>query len=197
VTRPLSYRIHSTIAFGLAGILIFLAGCNDMADQPKYKPLRSSKMYSNGSSRPLVEGTVARGQARTDELLYTGRMQGSFSDVFPFRVTDSLLLRGQNRFNTFCSPCHGRLGDGAGMIVRRGFPRPNSFHADSVRARPAGYYFDVITNGFGRMYSYAPSVPVEDRWAIIAYIRALQLSRHTFVGDLTVQERAQLAESAR
>ncbi len=179
------------------GILVCLSGCNDMYDQPKYRPLRASKMYADGSSRSLIEGTVARGQARTDELLYTGRIQGVLADVFPFPATDSVLYRGQNRFNTFCSPCHGGLGDGAGMIVQRGFPKPNSFLADSVRSKPAGYYFDVITNGFGRMYSYAASVPVEDRWAIIAYIRALQLSRHASVSDLTEAERQQLAEQVR
>ena len=171
-----------------------LSGCNDMWDQPKYKPLRPSKFFADGSSRPLVEGTVARGYARTDELLYAGEINGKLADKFPFAVNAGVVKRGQDRFNIFCSPCHGRLGNGDGMIVRRGFPRPNSFHADSVRSLPAGFYFDVITNGFGRMYSYAPSVPVEDRWAIVAYIRALQLSQHTSVNDLDQTERRQIPE---
>lgn len=167
-----------------------------MYDRQKMKPLEESTFYSDGlSARPLVEGTVARGQARTDELLYTGKINGKLADVFPFAITDSVLARGQDRFNTFCSPCHSRIGDGGGMIVQRGFPRPNSFHSDSVRNRPAGYYFDVMTNGFGRMYSYAPSVPVVDRWSIIAYIRALQLSQRALVRDLPGQEQRLVSES--
>jgi mono/diheme cytochrome c family protein len=182
------------IAGVLIGVLALFSACTDMYDQPKYKPLRPSSFYADGSSRALVEGTVARGYARTDELLYTGKIRGKLADVFPAAVTMDVVRRGQDRFNTFCSPCHGRLGNGAGMIVQRGFPKPNSFLSDSVRAKPAGYYFDVITNGFGRMYSYAPSVPVEDRWAIITYIRALQLSQRTSVGDLNDTEQKQLAE---
>ncbi len=108
-------------------------------------------------------------------------------------VDSALLARGQDRFNTFCSPCHGRTGEGTGMIVQRGFPKPNSFHQDSVRAKPDGYYFDVITNGFGRMYSYAPSVPAADRWAIVAYVRALQLSRKVDAARLTADERKRLS----
>jgi mono/diheme cytochrome c family protein len=181
----------------IIGMSVLVTACTDMYNQPKYKPLRESKSFATGSSRPLVEGTVARGYARTDELLYTGKIGGQLADVFPQKISPAILRRGQDRFNTFCSPCHGRLGDGLGMIVQRGFPRPNSFHADSVRSKPAGFYFDVITNGFGRMYSYAPSVPVEDRWAIIAYVRALQLSQHTSPADLTEQERANIQKGGR
>jgi mono/diheme cytochrome c family protein len=186
------YRLMAICLMSSLGVL---AACTDMYDQPKYRPLRSSTLYADGSSRPLMEGTVARGYARTDELMYTGRIQGKLADAFPFSITAEVVWRGQDRFNTFCTPCHGRLGDGAGMIVRRGFPKPNSFHSDSVRTKPAGYFFDVITNGFGRMYSYAPSVPAEDRWAIIAYIRALQLSQRTSIGDLADAEQKQMAES--
>lgn len=168
-------------------------GCNDMWDQAKYKPLQESVFYPDRqSSRPLVEGTVPRGHARTAELLYTGKRDGKLADLFPFEVTGSVIRRGQDRYNTFCSPCHGRTGDGGGMIVQRGFPRPNSFHSDSLRVRPAGYYFDVITNGFGRMYSYSASVPVHDRWAIIAYIRALQMSRNVAFGELREAERKEI-----
>ena len=192
-----SHLTHHTVILALISALAGLSACTDMYDQPKYRPLRPSAFYTDGSSRPLVEGTIARGYARTDELLYTGKIQGKLADAFPFPITADVVRRGQNRFNTFCSPCHGRLGNGAGMIVQRGFPKPNSFHVDSVRAQPAGFYFDVITNGFGRMYSYGPSVTVEDRWAIIAYIRALQLSQRASVGELTYAERKRLAESTR
>jgi mono/diheme cytochrome c family protein len=113
--------------------------------------------------------------------------------AIPATVDSALLYRGQDRFNTFCSPCHGRTGEGTGMIVQRGFPKPNSFHMDSVRAKPDGYYFDVITNGFGRMYSYAPSVPTADRWAIVAYVRALQMSRTVDAAALTADERKKLS----
>ncbi|GJQ20343.1 MAG: hypothetical protein HBSIN02_06980 [Bacteroidia bacterium] len=183
--------IHSIV---VSGLVLLLSGCHlDMYDQPKNPPLTSNAFSSDSSSaRPLPEGVVARGHARTDELLYTGKTQGKFSVFFPFPVTERVLRRGQDRFNTFCSPCHGRLGDGNGMIVQRGFPRPRSFHNDTLRAEPPGYYFDVITNGFGRMYSYAASVKPEDRWAIIAYIRALQLSRRVPVETLSPDERALL-----
>lgn len=160
-----------------------------MQDQPRYAPLTANPFYRDSSSaRNLPEGVVARGQARTDELLYSGRVNGRFATVFPFEITGPVLHRGQDRFNTFCSPCHGRLGDGNGMIVQRGFPRPRSFHNDTLRAEPPGYFFDVITNGFGRMYSYSASVNVRDRWAIVAYIRALQLSRRVPVSELSAAE---------
>jgi len=177
-----------------AALGLFAAGCTDMYDDARIKPLQESTFYADGqSSRPLVEGTVPRGAARSDEHFTTGKVNGRFVDAFPVEVTAELLDRGEDRFNVFCSPCHGRLGEGTGMIVRRGFPRPNSFHSDSVRSKPAGYYFDVITNGFGRMYSYAPSIPVEDRWAVVAYLRALQLSRRVEAGALTSAELEKLS----
>ena len=164
-----------------------------MYDKQRIKPLEESTFYLDKlSARPLVEGTVARGHMNMDELLYRGTVEGRTADVFPFPVTLEVIKHGQDRFNTFCSPCHSRLGDGNGMIVRRGFPKPNSFHSDSVRTKPVGYYFDVITNGFGRMYSYAPSVPVEDRWAIVAYIRALQLSQHVRLTELSSEEQLRI-----
>jgi mono/diheme cytochrome c family protein len=167
-----------------------------MYDQPRYKPLSGSSFFANGqSARPLVEGTVAHGHERIDSLLYTGKVHGQPVDLFPYQVTDSIVRRGRDRFDIFCSPCHGRRGDGDGMIVRRGFPQPPSFLADSIRAYPAGFYFDVVTNGFGRMYSYASRVPVRDRWAIVAYIRALQLSRRVSVADLSATERKRLQET--
>jgi hypothetical protein len=185
--------------FVVVGLLsLFVYGCHlDMDDQPKYKPLSSSNFFDNGqSSRPVIEGTVPRGDAHyADEFLYTGKKNGNFADAFPYPVTRQVLDRGKDRFTTFCTPCHGQLGDGRGMIVQRGFPQPPSFHSDSVRAQPAGFYFDVITHGFGRMYSYAPSVPVHDRWAIVAYIRALQLSRRIPVSEVPDSIRARLEES--
>jgi len=173
-------------------------GCTDMYDGQKIKPLEESRFYDDRlSSRPIVEGTVPRGYARTEELLYTGKINRRLANVFPFAVTEGVVARGQDRFNIFCSPCHGRLGDGNGMVVRRGFPKPNSFHSDSLRARPVGYYFDVMTNGFGRMYSYASSVPVHDRWTIAAYIRALQLSQRVAVGALSPEERTNIIQSVK
>ncbi len=182
-----------------ASCLFILLGCHqDMYDQPKQKPLSQSSFYSDESSaRPLIEGTVARGHARTDELLYTGKIHGKLVEAFPFPITNEVLNRGQERFNTFCSPCHGRLGDGKGMIVQRGFPQPNSFLSDSMRANPAGYYFDVITNGFGRMYSLAPSIPVRDRWVIVAFVRALQLSQKVAFSELSEAERKQILRLSR
>lgn len=180
----------------IAGLLLLVfAGCNDMYDTGRIKPFERNAFFVDGSSaRPIPEGTVAREQAVVRDLFHTGKRDGKFLDAFPFVITDSVMRRGRDRYTTFCTPCHGRLGDGGGMIVLRGFPRPNSFHSDSVRARPAGYYFDVITNGFGRMYSYAPSIPIEDRWAIVAYIRALQLSQRAEVSALPEKERSLLLQ---
>ncbi|MBI5474227.1 MAG: cytochrome c [Ignavibacteriae bacterium] len=170
-----------------------ITGCNDMYDSSRIKPLEKNSFFTDGSSARIApEGTVARGRAVNDDLLSTGRVNGRLADTFPFTITDSVMARGRDRFTTFCTPCHGRLGDGGGMIVQRGFPRPNSFHTDSLRERPAGYFFDVMTNGFGRMYSYAPSVPVEDRWAIVAYIRALQLSQRAEASTLSNEDRTKL-----
>ena len=191
--RTVGKRMESVVINIL--ILLLVVGCNDMYDDHRIKPLQESKFYGDHlSARQLPEGTVARAYARSDELLYAGKVDGKFVDEFPFTVTDDLVRRGQDCFNTFCSPCHGRTGDGAGMIVQRGFPRPNSFHSDSIRSRPAGFYYDVITNGFGRMYSYASSVPVGDRWAIAMYIRALQLSRRAPSSMLSDIDKKKISE---
>ena len=178
----------------LLAIALLAAGCTDMYNGNRIKPLEESRFYADKqSSRPLVAGTVPRGMADADDPFHTGRENGGFVTAIPATVDSALVYRGQDRFNTFCSPCHGRTGEGAGMIVQRGFPKPNSFHSDTVRTKPDGYYFDVITNGFGRMYSYAPSVPPADRWAIVAYVRALQLSRRVDAATLTADERKQLS----
>lgn len=175
-----------------------LTGCNDMYDTARIKPLEKSDFFADRSTaRTLPQGTVARGHAVKDDLYHSGKINGSLADAFPFAVTDSIMARGKDRYTTFCTPCHGRLGDGNGMIVQRGFPRPNSFHADSVRVRPAGYYFDVITNGFGRMYSYAASVPVDDRWSIVAYIRALQYSQRVPLSSLPAEIQKNIIDSGK
>ena len=168
-----------------------LSGCRqDMHVQPKYVPEDASTFFSDGrSERPPVEGTVARGQLRTDELLYTGRLNGVPADLFPFPITPADLSRGRERYNIYCSPCHDYTGDGNGMIVQRGFPGPPSFHLDRLRQAPVGHFFEVITNGLGMMYSYASRVSPEDRWRIAAYIRALQLSRRGTSSDVPESQR--------
>ena len=178
------------VAFAIA----FLAGCRQqMADQPRYEPLASSTFFEDGrAARPLVEGTVARDQLREDELLYAGKEAGKPANRFPFPVTLAELERGQERFNIFCSPCHDRVGTGQGMIVRRGYRAPSSFHIDRLRQAPVGYFFDVMTNGFGVMPDYAQQIRPEDRWAIVAYIRALQLSQHASLAEVPPDQRQNL-----
>ncbi len=170
-------------------------GCRqDMAEQPRYDPLEASTFFADGqSARPLPPGTVARGYLREDTELYTGKSGKDFTNTFPFPVTRTVLERGQERYNIFCSPCHDRTGSGNGMIVRRGYTPPPSFHQDRLREAPVGYFFDVITNGFGAMPDYAAQIPPRDRWAIVAYIRALQLSQHATLEDVPAEERAKLS----
>jgi mono/diheme cytochrome c family protein len=174
--------------------LVALAGCHtDMYDQPRHEPLERSEFFADGrASRPLVAGTVARGELREDEPLYTGKRDGELVDEPPLEVDVLLLNRGQGRFNIFCSNCHGRLGDGEGMIVRRGFTRPPTYHSDRLRGLPIGHFFDVMTNGFGRMPDYAEQISVRDRWAIAAYVRALQWSQYARLEDLDASDRQRL-----
>jgi mono/diheme cytochrome c family protein len=166
--------------------LLLLAGCRqDMHDQPKFRPLERSDFYSDQrSARPLVQNTVARGQLREDAYFYTGKVNKQPGEFFPFQVTQQALERGRERFNIYCAPCHSRLGDGNGMIVQRGYRRPPSFHIDRLRKAPAGHFFDVVSNGFGAMPDYAAQIPPRDRWNIIAYIRALQLSASATQADV-------------
>ncbi|MBI3492581.1 MAG: cytochrome c [Acidobacteria bacterium] len=164
-----------------------------MHDQPKYIPLRESAFFGDArSARPLVPGTVARGQLHDDGLLYTGKMNGADATVFPFRVDAVVLARGRERFDIYCAPCHGRTGQGDGMIVRRGYRHPPSYHQDRLRDAPAGHFFDVITNGFGAMPDYAAQIKAEDRWAIVAYVRALQLSEHATLADVPASARPKI-----
>jgi mono/diheme cytochrome c family protein len=150
-----------------------------MQDQPRLKPLRRSDFYEDGrASRPLVPGTVARGQLRDDTYFYTGRAGKQAGDALPFPATKDVLERGRERFNIYCSPCHGRTGEGNGMIVQRGYRRPPSYHIDRLRNAPLGHFFDVMTNGFGAMPDYAAQLPPYDRWCVAAYIRALQFSQN-------------------
>jgi hypothetical protein len=177
----------------LAGSL--LAGCRlDMHVQPKYLPEQPTDFFGDGrSERQPVPGTVARGHLRLNELLYTGKENGLVVDKFPFVITRADLERGRERYNIYCSPCHDYTGSGRGMIVRRGLPPPPSFHIDRLRQEPAGHFVDVITGGFGAMYSYAARVEPEDRWRITAYIRALQLSRHATIENVPQADLQKLA----
>ena len=161
-------------------------GCRqDMHDQPKYIPLRESAFFGDArSARPVVEGTVARGHLNDDELAYTGKTNGQDATMFPAPVTAETMARGRERFNIYCAPCHGRTGQGDGMVVRRGYRRPPSIHQDRLRNAPVGHFFDVMTNGFGAMPDYAAQIKAEDRWAIVAYIRALQLSQNATKADV-------------
>jgi hypothetical protein len=168
----------------------------DMHDQPKYIPLRPSDSFADGrSARPIPAGTVARGHLDADTIFYTGKKpdDGMFIDAFPFPLTKAVLLRGQQRYNVFCSPCHDRTGSGLGMVVRRGFRRPTSYHIDRLRQAPNGYLFDVITNGFGAMPDFSAEIQPADRWAIVAYLRALQLAQAATLKDVPAEARAQLA----
>ena len=167
-------------------LLLLLAGCrSDMQQQPYYRPLRESDFFADKrSARPLVEGTVARGDLRADTYFYTGKIGKDDGDYMPFPVTAQVLARGQQRFNIYCSPCHGEAGDGNGMIVQRGLKRPPSYHNERLRKAPIGYFFDVMTNGFGAMLDYSQQVSPQDRWAIAAYIRALQLSQAATQADV-------------
>ena len=174
--------------------VLLLAGCRqDMHDQPRYKPLAGTDFFGDGrSARPTVPGTVARGHLRIDTARYTGKVGDEDIDFFPFPITRADLERGQERFNIFCSPCHSRIGDGNGMIVRRGFRQAASYHSDKLIKAPVGHFFDVMTNGFGAMPSYASRVDPDDRWRIAAYIRVLQLSENSTMADVPAEKRGEI-----
>lgn len=167
--------------------LLFLAACgsdlyhdmfDDMRNQPRFETYEASKFFADRrSARQPVEGTVARGQLNEDELLLTGKIDGKLANVFPFEVTDTVMARGRERFNIYCSPCHDMTGSGNGMVIQRGFKQPPSFHIQRLKDAPHGHFVDVMTNGFGAMYPYRDRVPPNDRWAIAAYVRALQYSQ--------------------
>lgn len=173
------FRRSFLLAAAIAVMLGATACRQDMHNQPRYKPLAATNFFGDGrSERPTIADTVARGQLHLDQARYTGKENGKDVETFPIQITHGDLLRGQERFNIYCSPCHGRLGDGHGMIVSRGFRQPPSYHDARLVNAPVGYFFDVMTNGYGAMYPYASRVAVDDRWRIAAYIRALQLSQN-------------------
>ena len=164
-----------------------------MVDQPHLKPLAEADFFANGSAaRPIPAHTVARGHLDDNDAFFTGMADGQLVTAFPTPLTRAELSRGRERFDIYCAVCHGRTGDGNGMVVQRGFPRPPSFHEERLREAPIGHFFDVIKNGYGVMYSYASRIEPDDRWAIIGYIRALQLSERVTLSDLPPAERAKL-----
>jgi mono/diheme cytochrome c family protein len=171
-----------------------LGACRqDMHQAPRYDPLEASAVFPGGAaSQPLVEGTVARGMENADELLMTGKVGGVESDVFPFPITRADLDVGQQRFNTYCSPCHGLDAAGDGMVVQRGYRQPPSFHIDRLRQAPAGQFYDRIANGFGVMPNYRAQVSVEDRWRIAAYVRVLQASHQGTRSDVPAADMERL-----
>lgn len=184
------------LALVTLGVLAALGCRQDMHDQPKYKPYGGSDFFADGRAmRPLVDGAVARGTLHEGDPLYAGLLDDEFVTEMPVPVTAALLERGRSEFGVFCSPCHGRTGRGDGVIVQRGFQRPSSFHIDRLRQASIGYYFDVMSNGFGAMSDYAMQVPAEDRWAIAAYVRALQLSQHASDADVRSEHRDELEAS--
>lgn len=184
-------RGGTLLALALAALV---AGCADMKDQARYEPLEKSAFFADGrSARPLVEGTVPRGELREDDRFFRGvEADGSFVRRVPMAVDAAVLERGRDRYDIFCAPCHSRTGDGLGMIVQRGYKQPNTYHSDRLRAIEDGYFFDVITNGFNQMSSYAAQVRPEDRWAIVAYVRALQLSQYSELAEAPAEARAAL-----
>lgn len=179
----------------LAFLLILTSGCRQkMANQPQYDPLEPSAFFEDGmSARPRLAGTVARGELSTNPFFDTGKVNGAIADGYPMPVTMAVVNRGQQRYDIYCSECHSRTGDGNGMIPARGYRRPPSFHTATLRTAPTGHFFDVMTNGFGAMPPYKTMIPPADRWAIVAYIRALQLSQHATVDDVPVADRAKLS----
>lgn len=198
---PIRYQKWDTehmLLLLMLSLSLGILGCEqDMANQPRYEPLEASPFFADGrSARPLVAGTVARGHLHADRHLYTGLMNGEPVTRFPFPLTAAILARGRERYDIFCAPCHDRRGTGQGMVVQRGFPAPPSLHTDRLRRAPVGHFFRVISHGLGTMYAYADRVPPRDRWAIIAYIRALQLSQRARVSDVPPAERARLGGMA-
>ena len=180
-------KLDSLLVLGMLAVITLASACRiDMHVQPRENPLSRSDFYADQrSARPVIEGTVARGDLREDAYFYTGKIGNNPGDVMPFPVTKEVLERGRERFNIYCAPCHSRLGDGNGFIPSRGFSRkPPSFHIQRLQKAPLGYFYDVMTSGFGIMPDYASQIPPQDRWNIVAYIRALQLSQNATMADI-------------
>ena len=173
------------VAIVVASTLALGACRQDMHNQPKYRGLRGTAFFTDGgSARPLVEGTVARGTLQDDAAFFTGKVGTAAVKELPFPVDDAVLNRGQERFNIYCTPCHDATGSGKGMVVQRGYRPPPSFHDERLRAAAPGHFFDVITSGFGAMPDYRAQIAPRDRWAIVAYIRALQLAQRASTSDV-------------
>jgi mono/diheme cytochrome c family protein len=181
-------------ALCVVAVWVACAGCKpQMGDQPRYEAYEASDFFPDGAAmRPLPAHTVARGHLQADDIFFTGMRNGKLVAEIPGQITTAMIERGRERFNIHCAVCHGLSGAGDGMIVQRGFPTPPSFHGDRLRAAPAGHFFDVITRGYGVMYPYASRVPPEDRWAIVAYVRAIQLSQNATLADVPATERGKL-----
>jgi Cytochrome C oxidase, cbb3-type, subunit III len=186
-------KLNKLAVFGAMTATFFLAGCRqDMQDQPKFFPQRGTDFYADGRSvRPQVENTVARNQLHEDGYFYTGLVNGKEGDGMPFPATIEVLERGQERYNVYCTPCHSRVGNGIGMIVQRGYMKAGSFHSARLETAPLGHFFHVISNGYGAMPDYAAQITPADRWAIVAYIRALQLSQKATQADVPAGEHVQ------
>jgi mono/diheme cytochrome c family protein len=198
-TAPARTRLKGlALACALTASLGAAAGCRqDMHDTPRFEPLEKSDFYADKrSERPLIDGTVARGQLRADDAYYTGKVNGTPIDKTPMPVTKELLARGQDRYNVYCAPCHSKTGMGDGMVVRRGFKQPPSMHDPRLRMQPVGYFYDVVTKGFGQMPDYAAQIAPPDRWAVAAYLRALQISQHATVADVPDADRGKLDAGA-
>jgi cytochrome c553 len=179
----------------LASLALLVACRQDMHDQPKYKALRASPFFADGrASRPVLEGTVARGHLQLDTARTTGRVGATYA-ANPLPRTAATFQRGRERYDIYCAPCHDRVGTGNGMIVERGFKQPPSFHQDRLRAVADGYLFETMTEGFGVMPSHAAQIPADDRWAIAAWIRVLQRSQYATVADVPERDRPKLDES--
>ena len=186
-TRSKKSRLSRPSGIAVAVVCLAVStGCRqDMHNQPKYRPLRASTFFDNGSSaRPLVDGTIARGTLQEDAGFFTGKVGTALVTELPFPLTQEVLDRGQERYNIFCAPCHDRTGSGNGMVVQRGYRQPPSMHVDRLRQVEVGHFFDVMTNGFGAMPDYRAQISPRDRWNIVAYIRALQLSQHAQRADI-------------
>ena len=183
---PQRRKAWGFVAIGLSTIFLTSACRIDMHVQPRQNPLSRSDFFTDQrSERPPVEGTVARGELREDTYFYTGKLGNSLGDYMPFPATKEVLERGRERYNIYCAPCHSEVGDGNGFIPSRGFARkPPSYHIPRLQKAPLGYFYDVITNGFGIMPDYASQIPPPDRWNIVAYVRALQLSQNATMADV-------------
>jgi len=180
--------------FAVAVLTVSVAGCRqDMHDAPRYDPYEASPVFPGGASaQPLVDGTVARGHLNEDTLLETGKVDGQFANLYPFAITKMDVDRGEERYNIYCAPCHGRRGDGDGMVVQRGYRQAASYHTDRLRTMAAGELYDRIANGFGAMPDYRAQIPADDRWRIVAYIRALQLAHQATVADVPAADVSKL-----